>query len=171
MTSASTAPVLSQPASWLTLATLCAAIDFATGPVIQFPAIYLAPIGLAAWHGGHLWGMALAIMLPLVRLAFMAVWTAPWTVPEAVLNAVIRVLVFATFAWLASRVAVQLRELERTQALEGLLGVCSVCKRIHNERDEEWQPLDVYVRSRSLQARPDVCPQCTAEAQRVFERR
>lgn len=171
MTAGSTAPVLSRPAAWLTLATLCAGVDFATGPVIQFPAVYLAPIGLSAWHGGRAWGMTLAIILPLLRLAFMAVWTAPWTVPDAILNAVIRVLVFASFAWLVSRTATQMRELERTQMLEGLLGVCSVCKRIHNERDGEWQPLDAYLRSRPPQAQPDVCPRCIAEAQRVFERR
>jgi hypothetical protein len=169
--SATVTPLWASPAAWVVLSLICVAIDYWTGPAIQFPAAYLLPTSLAAWHGGWRWGIAFAAALPLVRLSFMSVWNVPWTLVEESVNAMIRIGVFALFAWLIGRAAGQMHDLRRTQVLEGLLGVCSVCKSIHNERTDEWQPLDVYAASLPPQARPEVCPRCMRQANDVFDRR
>lgn len=159
------------PAGWLALSLLCLAIDYRTGPVIQFPLVYLAPISLASWFGGRIWGLALAVILPLCRLYFRTVWDPPWTLLESSINAAIRITVFATFAWLIDRTARQMRELERTRLLEAMVGVCSVCKNIRDRRSNAWQPLEAYVNTHPDDFRPDVCPDCRKQVQDVFDRR
>jgi ligand-binding sensor domain-containing protein len=64
----------------------------------------------------------------------------------------------------------RLNELEReVRNLEGLLQVCSVCKRIMNDR-KEWEQLEVYVSRRS---RADFshgyCPACAAKAMSAIQ--
>ena len=49
---------------------------------------------------------------------------------------------------------------ERMDALEGLLPICSYCKRIRNERDE-WSQLEGYIEKRSgASFSHGVCPDC-----------
>jgi ligand-binding sensor domain-containing protein len=59
----------------------------------------------------------------------------------------------------------RLNELEReVRTLEGLLQVCSVCKRIMNDR-KEWEQLEVYVSRRSqADFSHGYCPACAARA-------
>lgn len=159
------------PIYWVTFSLICVAIDYKTGPFIQFPLVYLAPISLASWYGGRGWGLALALILPLFRLAFRTIWDPPWTLLESSINAAIRITVFASFAWLIDRTARQMRELRRMQLLEGMLGVCRVCKKIRDQRAGAWQPLDAYVAGHPDEFRPDVCPDCTKQIHDVFDRR
>jgi hypothetical protein len=159
------------PISWIVLSAACAVIDYLSGPTIQFPAVYLLPVSLAAWRGSRRWGIALAVLLPLCRLAFRAVWEPPWTLAESSINAGIRIGVFVTFAWLIDRTARQMHELRRARLLEGLLGVCAVCKKIRDERTGTWQPLDAYVATRPTELRREVCPDCRQDSHQVLDRR
>jgi hypothetical protein len=156
---------------WLALSLVCLAIDYRTGPMIEFPLVYLAPISMASWFGGRTWGLALAIILPLCRLYFRTVWDPPWTLLESSINAAIRIAVFASFAWLIDRTARQMRELRHTRTLEGLLGVCSICKNIRDQRSDAWQPLEAYLNAHPDAFRPDVCPDCSRQMGDVFDRR
>ncbi|MBZ5558519.1 MAG: DUF4118 domain-containing protein [Acidobacteriia bacterium] len=158
--------------SWVALSVACLAIDYETGPVIEFPVVYLAPISLASWFSGRVWGLALAVVLPLCRLYFRTIWNPPWSFQESSINAAIRITVFASFAWLIDRTARQMRELKHTYLLESMLGVCSVCKNIRNPRSNEWEPLDAYVKAHPEDFRPDVCPGCGAQVREaLFDRR
>ena len=157
--------------SWLLLTAACLTIDYSTGPVIEFPLVYLVPISLAAWFGGRAWGLALAVVLPLCRLYFRTIWNPPWTFFESSVNAAIRMTVFVSFAWLIDRTARQMRELQHTRMLEQMLGVCSHCRRNRNPRSKAWQPIDEYARDHPEKMQPDVCPACGAEAVDVFDRR
>ncbi len=159
------------PVYWLTFSLLCVVIDYLSGPVIQFPIVYLAPISLAAWYGGRSWGLTLAFVLPLFRLAFRAIWDPPWTLLESSINATIRITVFASFAWLIDRTARQMRDLRHMHVLEAMLGVCSLCKKIRDRRADAWQPLDAYVAGHPDEFRPDVCPDCKKQTSDVFDRR
>lgn len=159
------------PIYWVTLSLICLAIDFVSGPVIQFPIVYLAPISLAAWYGGRSWGVALAFLLPLFRLYFRNIWDPPWTLFESSINAAIRVTVFVAFAWLVDRAARQMRDLRRMRLLEGILGLCSVCKKIRDQQADAWRPLDVYVADHVREFRPDLCPDCSKQVREVFDRR
>ncbi|MBI5549593.1 MAG: hypothetical protein HY901_37380 [Deltaproteobacteria bacterium] len=57
-------------------------------------------------------------------------------------------------------VALSARLLRRVRQLEGLISVCSICKRIHAE-DQSWVPLETYVRERSdADFTHGLCPDC-----------
>ena len=165
------AKLYERPASWIALGLVCLAIDYVAGPLIQFPLFYLAPVSLASWYGGRGWGFSLAVCLSLARIYFNTIWITPLTVVEVWINAGIRVTVFVAFAWLIDRAAGQLRDLRHTRLLEGMLGVCSVCKKIRDEEEGEWSPLDAYVSKHPEEFRRSVCPTCTAVHDDVFDRR
>jgi PAS domain S-box-containing protein len=51
--------------------------------------------------------------------------------------------------------------LKEVKVLEGLLPICSGCKRIRDEHDR-WWPLDAYVRARTeAEITHTICPDCT----------
>jgi hypothetical protein len=87
------------------------AVDYLSGPIIQFPALFIIPVSLAAWYNGSVWGLSLAIALPLVRLYFTTILDAPWSFTEAAINAAIRMTVLGAFAVLVDLIAVQARAL------------------------------------------------------------
>jgi hypothetical protein len=159
------------PAHWLALSLVCLAIDYSAGPVIEFPVVYLIPISVASWFGGRRWGMTLAFVLPLCRLYFRTVWNPPWTFYESSINAAIRIGVFASFAWLIDRTARQMLELRHMHLLEGMLGVCSVCKNIRDERLDAWQSLDSYIQAHPGEFRQELCPACARHVREVVDRR
>lgn len=162
---------ISKPVHWLTMSVVCLVIDYWLGPEIQFPLVYLLPVSLASWYGGISWGMTLAVMLPLFRLYFTTIWVPASTSAESVINAAIRIAVFVTFAWLVSRTSRQMRELRHLPLLEGMLGVCSSCKKIEDSRHGAWQPLDDYVASHPEEFTRQICPTCAKQAGEVFDRR
>ncbi|MGA8243278.1 MAG: hypothetical protein WB818_22130, partial [Desulfobacterales bacterium] len=86
------------PLYWLIIAFLVLRADYITGPLVQFPILYLIPIGLASWYNGRVWGLIFAFGMPLIRLYFLNLWEAPWTIFEATINASIRIFVFTIFA-------------------------------------------------------------------------
>jgi hypothetical protein len=65
-----------------------------------------------------------------------------------------------------------MRDLKHTRLLEGMLGVCSVCKNIRNPHSSEWEPLESYIRTHPKDFQPDVCPDCGVRIGDVmFDRR
>jgi hypothetical protein len=163
--------VLSRPVFWIGLSFACLAIDFASGPMIQFPIVYLLPISLAAWHGGRWWGLTLSVILPICRFYFTTVWDSPQTTVESAINAVIRITMFVLFAWLVDRTAQQMRALKHMRVLEGMLGICSVCKQIRDDRADAWAPLETYLATHPQEFKRDVCPSCAASYRDVYDRR
>jgi hypothetical protein len=147
---------------WFGLSVLLAIADYFSGPFIQFPITYLIAVALASWYNGRWWGLAYAIVLPLVRWGFNAVaWTIPWTITEASINLLIRIAVLSSFALIIDRTAVQTRILSRhVQMLEGLLPICAYCKKIRDEK-EEWQPMEKYIQERTpAKFTHGICPDC-----------
>lgn len=160
-----------RPLYWVALSVFCLAIDYASGPGVQFPVAYLAPISMASWYGGRLWGLALAVALPLSRFSFHFSWDSSPTLLELSVNAAIRITVFGVFAWLIDRTARQMRELRRMHQLERILGVCRVCSRIRDERTDAWQPIDDFIAGHPEEFAPGVCPSCAKDAREAFDRR
>ena len=157
---------------WTAISVGVMALDYVSGPVIQFPAVFIIPVSLAAWYNGRLWGIALSVGLPLVRLYFTTILDTPWSFTEAAINAGIRVAVLGFLAILIDRVAIQSAALStRVAVLEGLLPVCAVCKRIRDER-ETWHPLEQYVLSASKDGiHHEVCPDCAPKFREAMDRR
>jgi K+-sensing histidine kinase KdpD len=139
--------------------------DFFAGPIIQFPITYLIPVSLISWYNGKRWGLFLSIVMPLIRLFFhFMLWQAPWTFVESSVNALIRIIVISIFAVLIDRMATQSRILTRhVDLLEGLLPICSYCKKIR-DKDDKWQFLEVYIAERSQATfSHGICPDCMKE--------
>lgn len=136
--------------------------DYFSGPFIQFPITYLIPVALASWYNGRWWGLLFAFLLPLVRFYYnMALWTVPWSIVEASTNAFIRIIVLSSFALILDRTAKQTLKLSKhVLLLEGLLPICSYCKKIRDQGDE-WQPMEKYIMARSeAKFTHGICPEC-----------
>lgn len=161
---------LASPVAWLGLSVVCAVVDFASGPDIQFPIAYVLPVGLAAWHGALRSAVGLAVLLPLVRLLFTVAWDRP-SPSTNIVNAAIRVGVFGLIAVLTYRSGRELRSLRRIAAMERMLGLCGVCRRIHDAREDSWQPLEDYVTTHAHELTRQICPACQGTADETFDRR
>ncbi len=136
--------------------------DYFSGPFIQFPITYLIPVAFTAWYNGRGWGLVFAFLLPLVRLYYnAALWSAPWSISDATINALIRIIVFSSFAVILDRTARQTIELSKqVSMLEGLLPICSYCKKIR-DRNDEWESLEKYIMDRSTaKFSHGICPDC-----------
>lgn len=134
-----------RPVHWLVWSAAILAVDYATGPFIQFPILFIVPVAMAAASHGIAAGAALALILPLVRLSFFLRWElhAPWFMEF--LDVGTDVVILLTFAVLVDRVLRQQREL---RVLQGLLPICSFCKKIRDETGN-WRQLETYIAQRS----------------------
>jgi hypothetical protein len=147
---------------WMGIAGLLLWIDYVTGPHTQFPVVYMIPVSLAAWYSGLWPALALAVAMPLVHVAFLVtLWKQPGPLfPLLALTAIRGVVIIAVALWFV-RLSDHERALHRhVRTLEGLLPICSFCKKIRNETGE-WERLERFVSQRS-EARfsHGFCPSC-----------
>ena len=150
------------PLWWLAVALALVAGDYLTGPYFQFPAIYVVPVTAAAWFSGAAAGLALAVVLPLTRLAFMlTLWGEPWEATTILATAVTRVGVFVFMAVMAARLADHERLLSReVKVLASLLPVCTYCRQIR-DADDKWTSLEAYAAQAKNSFSTGICPDCT----------
>jgi hypothetical protein len=152
---------------WCALGLLSAGIielDIVTAPYIHFPIMFVIPVGLGAWYLSRGAAIGFAVVLVGCRFGivvalereFIPVWAAA-------VNAGIRLVVLVGLAEMVS-VALQKRILaERVQLLEGLLSICSFCKKIRRP-DGMWDHIEVYVSERSnAQFSHGFCEACARE--------
>ena len=124
-------------------------IDFATGKYVMFPILFVVPVMLAAWFSAKRTAYALAVVLPLGRLAIASLFDKPDPFVFLAINALIRMVVLGLLAYLVARTARQTKELaQRVKQLEGILPICMFCKRIRDGQ-ENWHPLEVYISQHS----------------------
>ena len=152
---------LRQPVTSVGLAALCLVLDFSVGPYIAFPIMYIIPVAVSAWFCRPFYAYFLAIVQSLIRLSFPFSRQPPWSITDSIINTAIRIVVLVLLAYLISRVARQARELaRRVNLLEGILPICSLCKKIRDEHDN-WQPVEVFVSNRSEALfSHSLCPDC-----------
>ncbi len=148
------------------------AIDYAGGPYLQFPILYLIPVGLAAWYSGRNWAIVLALAMPLARALFHLAWVVPYTIVEISINAVVRIVVLSVFAYFVDRTGRQTRRLtQEVRVLQGLLPICSFCKRIR-ATDETWVQLERYISDHSeAMFSHGLCPDCLEQHYGAFAAR
>jgi hypothetical protein len=149
-----------RPLLWIGLAVLLLGADFLTGPAIQFPVLFLGPIALAAVYSGRLWGLILAIGMPIVLFGFRTYWSGDVISAASLVNAGIRVVVLVIFSLLVGS-AVRARALSReVRMLKGILPICSFCNRVHTP-DDRWVRMDTYIADHSeAQVSHGLCPEC-----------
>jgi len=119
-------------------------------------------VSLAAWYSGLWPALTLAVAMPLIHVAFLvALWKPPGPLSTLlVLTAVRGVVIIAVALWFV-RLSDHERALhQHVRTLEGLLPICSFCKKIRNETGE-WERLERFVSQRS-EARfsHGFCPSC-----------
>ena len=153
--------IIRHPLTWVLLSLLSIVVDYISGPLIQFPIVFLVPVAIASWYNGKFWGLFLSLSLPLVRMAFTFYWTVPWTIWETSGNTLIRMIVFSLFAILIKRVTLEHQRLKQeVKTLEGLLPICCVCKKIRNGNGN-WEQMEKYISDRSeAQFSHGLCPEC-----------
>jgi hypothetical protein len=132
----------------LGLCLLILLVDYVTDPYIQFPALFIIPVTFASAYLGIAWGAGLAVSLPVVRF-YLELQMIPGTVTQEIVNTAIRMAVFLGFAVLVAQTVKQTRALAKeVQTLEGLLPICSYCKRIRSENNS-WEQLESYISEHS----------------------
>jgi hypothetical protein len=133
------------PVHWVLLVLGVLLLDYATGPHIQLALLFLLPVALATASQGLAAGVGVAIALPILHLSFFAKWPPPasWTLQIA--DTLIDVVLLVAIALMVDYIVRQDREI---RVLEGLLPICSFCKRIRDEQGE-WRQLETYIAARS----------------------
>ena len=155
----------------LVLAAIILVIDYLTGPLIEFEAMFVVPVGLAVWFTGPMWGLLLAVTMPLCRLYYAMTQGPPWTLLEATINATIRIVVLGAFAIITNRVRQSLDLAREVKVLRGMLSICSECRNM--KIDGRWASFERYVTEHSEgQAADNLCPTCAhARYRETFDRR
>ncbi|MEW6289131.1 MAG: hypothetical protein AB1545_04665 [Thermodesulfobacteriota bacterium] len=145
----------------IVVAAIVLVIDYSAGKAVQFPILYILPVGLAAWNNKKATAYGLVVLLPLARVLFNFPWQTTETMPVAVVNAGIRVIVLGIYAYLLDRTASQTRQLQKEiKVLEGILSICSSCKRIRNEQGE-YERMEKYVtRHSEATFSHGICDEC-----------
>ena len=156
----------------LALTIVIVAIDYWTGPLIEFEALFVVPVALAVGFTGRTWGLLLAGILPLCRLYYAMTQGPPWTLMQATINASIRIVVLGTFAFAVDHVRRSLSLARENAILKGILPICTECKRI-NDGAGRWNSFEQYVSERSgTSVSQTICPTCAkAHYGQTFDRR
>ncbi len=152
--------------------TILGYVDWITGHEINFFIFYFIPVGFAGWRFGY----TASILSSLVCAVFWYaadttsghIYTVQW---YALWNTLIRLtsfLVIGCNAAFAKRLInserIKSKELAalflKVKLLEGLLPICSVCKKIRDKK-EHWQQIEEYICKHSEATfTHGYCPEC-----------
>ena len=151
------------PAWWVAVFAAIVGSDY-FGGMEFFPLLYTVPVVLAAWYSGRRAAIALAIAVPLVRLAMIVelpdLTGAGWGLGATTMAR--GVVVFFIGLWFARLSEVEHALDRHVRVLEGLLSICSFCKSIRNEAGE-WEPLEAFITRKSeAKFSHGFCPSCGA---------
>ena len=151
------------PVWWVAMCAAIASSDY-IGGIEFFPLLYAIPVVLAGWYAGRGTAVALAVAVPLIRLAALvempAIAGATWGLAATIIAR--GVVVFFIGLWFARLSEVERALDRRVRVLEGLLSICSFCKSIRNE-DGEWERLEAFITRRSeAKFSHGFCPSCGA---------
>jgi len=125
------------------------AADIVTGPYIQFPILFVIPVGLGAWYLNRGAGIISALVLVGCRFG-IAITLEENVIPDwaAAVNAGIRLIVLVGLAVLLVAAREKRALALRVHILEGILPICSFCKKIRRP-DGVWEQIETYVSNRS----------------------
>jgi hypothetical protein len=146
-----------RPLHWIALSLAILVLDYFTGPSIQFPILFVFPVALATAGQGLAVGISVATALPILRLGFFLQWPLLTTWPLQSLDSAVDVVILVGIAFVIDRI---MRQEHQIRALEGLLPICSFCKKIRDDSGV-WRQLETYIGSRSsARFSHTFCPDC-----------
>ena len=144
-------------AHWIVASLVILAVDYLTGPFIQFPILLIVPVALATVTNGLPGGIALALALPAIRLSFFFRWELSSTWAMEAIDTAVDIAILTAFAVLIDRIVKQQREI---RMLKGLLPICGHCKRIRDQGGT-WRQLETYITQHSgARFSHTFCPEC-----------
>lgn len=140
--------------------------DFFIGPFVSFPIVLFFPISMMAWWHTARSAYILAIVLVIVRfLGALYLKPAGFPLsPHTSIDTLVYLSVFLLLGCLINEVAKERQLLQREiKTLEGLLPICSYCKKIRTDGGE-WQQLESYIIQHSEATfTHSICPTCKDE--------
>lgn len=137
---------------------LCA--DYFTGPDIRFTILYVIPVAFAAWRWRLAPALLLALTMPLFRLSFIFAWHDLPTIPTATINTAIQ---WSTLVGISVLIARMVSLQKRILVLEGILPICSFCKKIQGA-DGKWETIENYITDHSEALfSHGFCPTCASQ--------
>lgn len=151
-------------------------LDARTVYELSFSAFYLIPIAIATWWNGRALGIATSLLclagwLIATRVSGH-VYSHPFYLYWGAFNELLSFLALAfILGWLrktlrAERAANDAlsRALDNVKELEGLLPICSWCKKIRNDKGT-WEAIETYVGRRSKATfTHGMCAECRSRA-------
>ena len=142
---------------WVIAAAIILLLDYVTGPFIQFPILFVLPVAIATAAQGLTGGVFVAILLPLIRLSFFIKWGLQTSWALEWVDTLVDVGILSAFAVTIHQVVRQQRQIK---VLEGMLPICSFCKRIRDQ-DGEWRRIESFIAERSsARFSHTFCQQC-----------
>jgi hypothetical protein len=130
---------------WVLASIAILLVDFLTGPFIQFPILFVVPVAIATMSQGMVGGLSAAVLLPVVRLSFFLRWELPSSWALESIDTLIDIVILSGFAAIIHQLVRQQRQIK---VLEGMLPICSFCKRIRDQ-EGEWRKLEAFISERS----------------------
>ncbi|PKN87662.1 MAG: phosphoenolpyruvate--protein phosphotransferase [Deltaproteobacteria bacterium HGW-Deltaproteobacteria-1] len=97
---------------FLSLAVL--GIDLIMGKEVQFPLIYVLPVGIAAWRNQKNLAYAMSIVLPVVRGVYEFPWHTSASLSMASINTLMEIAALMLYSHLVDKTAIQTRRLQKT---------------------------------------------------------
>ena len=149
---------------WAAAAAFFVAIDYFGAAGTEFPTLYLVPVILAAWYSGAWPAITLATAVSLFHILVLIVGWHGENLTLPIIMTLVRAVVVSVMALWFARLSEHERQLHRyVVRLEGLLPICSHCKRIKNEAGQ-WEPFEAFLSERSdADFSHGLCPNCLRE--------
>ena len=142
---------------WVIVSAIILLLDYVTGPFIQFPILFIVPVAIATAAQGLIGGLGVATLLPLVRLSFFLKWELQTSWAMEGVDTVVDMVILSGFAVTIDQIMRQQRQIK---VLEGMLPICSFCKRIRDQ-DGQWRRLEAFITERSSASFSHTfCEQC-----------
>ena len=143
---------------------LVLSLDYFTGESIHFPIFYALPVGMLAWKNYKITSYTTAILMTLTRVFFHILWEDEIFLFNIISNAFIISFALSLYAFFLNKISEQNEYLKKSlYMLEGILPICSVCKKIRDE-DGSYQKVDEFIANHSqAQFSHSLCPECAKE--------
>ena len=158
------------PAWTIPVAAAVTALDYLVAPA-EFPALFFFPVLFAAWYGGLRWGLPF-VLLPFVQVlnSWIAGASGDLLYIQSVAAGVRTLFMTPIIIWIAEVSASQRALRREVEILEGLLPICSYCKKIRDD-DGKWQMLEKYIEERSEATfTHGICETCLNEQEVAWKR-
>jgi len=148
--------VLRHSAAYMAISSAILLLDWLTGPFLQFPILFVVPVALSAWFVPTRLTYALAMVLPLGRLAIAALGDSTTPFVYSAANCLTRIAVITFIAYLVRRVARQTKMLEAR--IDAMVTICAWSRTI--EYAGEWVSFEEYLlRKFNIVASHGISPQ------------